>query len=359
MGFSLSNLFKSDARRMEQRGVVGVDIGASSIKIVQVHMQHKVATLDTYGELQLGPYGGVDIGRTVRLRTDKLIEALLDILRESSASAKSVALAISYNSSFVSVVEIKETDPEKITAMMPVEAKKYIPVSLSEVTLDWFPIASRDAGKIMQLLLVAIHNDAVKRYDAMVSGAAVDAVCTEVEMFSTVRSSVPQGDGEVAIIDLGASSTKLYIVRKGLVRKTYSVPMSGVGLTEALTHELGIEFGQAEELKRTVGLMGVSEDPRVQKLMVSYIDRGLREIHKVIKMYEGTEGKGVQKVLMSGGGSLLQGLGTYAHDFLSLPVQFVDPFAKVSHPVFLEDTLREAGPIFAVALGAALRGLLQ
>lgn len=360
MAFSLSNitsLFKYGTASPSAQGVIGLDVGASSIKVVQLHQAHGVATLDTYGELQLGPYAGADIGRTTRLPVNKLIEALVDILRESAATAHSIAVEISYGSSFVTVLEVGTTDSEKIAAMMPVEARKYVPVPLADVELDWFPIAEQDAGKSLRLLLVAIHREALAKYEAMVKGADLESVCTEIEMFSTVRSSVTEGDETVALIDFGASATKMYIVHKGIINKTHTVLMSGVELTESLAKILGVDFKVAEELKRSVGLEGMQSEPRIHDTLVAHLDRCLRELHKVMHTYEQDSGHGIQKVILSGGGCLLAGLGVHTHDVISYPIEFADPFSKVAHPVFLEDTLREAGPSFAGAIGAALRGL--
>jgi len=355
----LTSLFKTDVLSREDTGVVGVDVGSSAIKIVQLHTSKGVATLDTYGELQLGPYENVEIGRTTHLRVDKLTEAFVDILREASATAHNIAVAISYNSSFVTIITVPTADTEKIAAMIPVEARKYVPVPLNDVVLDWFPVSARSPQKTTKILLAAIHNDAVNKYDAMIRGADLVNTCSEIEMFSSIRSVVSQEDDTVAVIDFGGGSTKLYLVQKGVVGKTHSVQMSGTELTLALSKALGMDFRQAEELKRTSGLHGIPNDDRAQKALVAVLERGLREIHKVILRYEEEEEQSVKKIIVSGGASLLLGLPAYAQDMLSRPVEIADPFSKVAYPAFLEDTLKEAGPAFAVAVGAALRGLIS
>jgi type IV pilus assembly protein PilM len=161
----------------------------------------------------------------------------------------------------------------------------------------------------------------------------------------------------VAIIDLGAGSTKLYLVHKGVVGKTHSVLMSGVELTNAISKTAGIDFRQAEERKRQDGLFARPDDTGVQKALTTVLERGLRELHKVMARYETDEGVQVSKVVLSGSGALLNGLSPYVSEMLSRPVTIADPFAKVAYPAFLEDTLKEAGPSFAVAVGTALRGL--
>ena len=116
-----------------------------------------------------------------------------------------------------------------------------------------------------------------------------------------------------------------------------------------------ISFEEAEEKKRALGLEGDARDLRVQKVILGQVERGLRELHTVIKRFEESESAKVQKVLLSGGGALLAGLPAYAHDMFSIPVVIAELFAKVVYPAFLEKTLKEGGAPFAVALGIALR----
>lgn len=360
MAFDLSKLtsfLKADIAASPKHSVVGVDVGSSAIKIVELHDTKGIPTLHTYGELQLGPYENTDIGRATHLPPAKLIEAFIDILRESSATSHNVAVAISYNSSFSTIISVPTTDMEKIAPLIPVEAKKYVPVPLSEVTLDWFPVSARSEAKMTKILLAAIHNDAIKKYQTMVHGADLHTEFTEIEMFSTIRSSVSQQDTTLAIVDMGASSTKLYLVHNGVVGKAHTMLMSGVDFTAALAKALGVDFTKAEEIKRSVGLD--SGEPQVARVLMPMLERGFREMHRAIARYEEEEGVAVEKIILSGSGALLRGLPGYVSELLARPVAIADPFAKVAYPAFLEDTLHEAGPAFAVAVGTALRALMQ
>jgi type IV pilus assembly protein PilM len=184
---------------------------------------------------------------------------------------------------------------------------------------------------------------------------SLTVAANEIELFSTIRSVVSPKDETVAILDLGTLSTRLYIVSKGVVKQTHSIPLSGTDITAALSEELGIEFERAEETKRMFGLTGDPKEPRVQKVILAQVERGLREIHTVIKRHETSEQSTVQRVILSGGGALLQGLPAYARDMFSIPCSIAEPFSKVAYPTFLEPTLAQGGASFSVALGAALR----
>ncbi len=353
---TLTSLLKTDTTKAAVRsGVLGVDIGTSSIKVVQLKDVKGVPTLETYGELQLGPYEGIDLGRGTHLPTPKLVEALIDILREAGATAKDATFALSYNASFTTTIQIPTLEQEKLGTMVPVEARKYIPVSLSKVELNWFPLAIHPEEKTTSVLVSAIYNEAQERYNNIMSGSALKVVLSEIEIFSMIRSVLAPTDDVVAILDCGASSTRLCIVKKGVVVKTHSIILSGVELTSALAKNLAIEFKNAENLKREVGLRGKESDARIQKTVISTFERGLREIHTVIKRYEEEDKVTVQKVVLCGSGALLKGMEVYIQDMFSRPVVHANSFSKVAYPAFLEDTLTQAGPTFAVAVGVALR----
>jgi len=358
MAFDFSKIFSSIKLNLPQksgRNMIGVDIGTSAIKVVQIHDEDNVPTLDTYGELQLGPYEGKEIGHTTSLSKEKLIEAFADILREASVTSTEVSVAISYGSSFATIITVPTTDEQQISAIMPVEARKYIPVSLNEVTLDWFPVAHHQDSKSSQVLLAAIHHDALKKYQSIMTATKLHNAYTEIETFSVIRSSVSQNDNTVALLDCGAGATKLYVTRRGLIGKMHSIRQGGSALSEHIASLLTIPFNTAEDLKRTEGLHVASRNESVQKELYKYFDRGFHELRQIIQEYTTEENTKLEKVILSGSGALLLGFDEYVQDRLQLPVTRANPFSKVAYPAFLEDTLTRAGPTFTVALGAALR----
>lgn len=360
MAFNLSSLLSGlrtpiSVKGKSRKQVLGVDIGSSSIKVVQVKNHGGVPTLETYGELQLGPYGDVEIGRKTNLSVERAIQAFSDIVQESSVTTKNVALAMPYSSSFVTFIIVPDVDDEKLESMVRIEARKYIPVSITDVTLDWFSVPLRRDSKHKRLMLAAIHNDALSRNQSVITRAGYLNNITEIELFSTSRATVSPKDKAVVIIDIGASTSKLYLVTNSIVSLTHSVRMSMSDVTSALSKELEIEFDKAEELKRQNGLNGKNED--VNRILRNELQRGFVEFRQVIARHKTDEHIDVDKIILSGGGALLDGITTYTQDILQTPTVLAEPFAKVSYPAFLEDTLKEAGPTFSVAIGAALRAL--
>lgn len=365
----LGKLFERAGIRVEE-GVVGIDIGASSIKVVQLGVGKQGAALETYGELQLGPYANSDIGRAANLDQKKLIEAIVDIVREAGVKSRNAALAIPYTASFVIVIKIPTRDQTQLGSMVPIEARKYVPIPMNEVTLDWFVIpeapaaAPKDAPTTPQptdtrVLLAVIHNEALGRYQSVVQSAGLLSSFSEIETFSVIRSSVHENDGTVMLLDIGAGSAKLYIVEGGILYETHRTAHGGEALTTTLKDTLGLSYEEAEEAKRQMGLEADQYDPRIKQAMSKVLEQLCAESKRVLTRFETEQGKVVEKVILAGGGALLKGLVPFMNEKLEKEVVIADPFSKVEYPAFLEETLTEAGPSFAVAMGVALRRLSE
>ena len=362
-----SNLFNK-----ETPSVLGIDVGSSSIKIVQLKRKSGRAILETYGELSLGPYAGGSIGEATNLPVEKIIEAMTDLLREKEVkiSTNVCGIAIPFSSSLMAPIEMPSVPMKQLAEMVPLEARKYIPVPISEVTLDWSIIPpdrnpeaedvdKKDMQQKLEILLVAIHNSTVERYKEIITKSGLDASFFEVEIFSTMRSVLDQEVTPVMIVDMGATSTKLYIVERGILRGSHTVNRGSQGITVALSKSLGIPVVDAEVMKREKGLLGVANGIGIKDVITVTLDYIFSEANQVVLAYQKKYHKNVAKVVLVGGGSALKGLVDVAKNNFQTEVVGGDPFSKVVAPAFLEDILRETGPEFAVSVGVALLRLQE
>ena len=368
MGFQikkLGKLFDMGSLGSLEGGVIGIDIGTSSLKVIQLNIGKSGATLETYGELQLGPYMGADVGKVVNLEPSKLALALVDIIREANVTARSCALAIPHSACFVAVAHFPTRDQTQLVSMVPVEARKYVPMAMNEVTLDWFiiPDPPRIEGAPepteTRVLLAAIYNESLNRYRGVVQNAGIAVGSNEIETFSVVRSSIHESDGSILLLDLGASSTKLYIVESGILQETHRIPLGGQELTSAVGTALNLGYGEAESIKRQMGLLSDTYDPRIGAALAPIVDRIFTETNRALTRYERDMQIKINTIVLTGGGALLVGLLERAQATFAREVTIANPFSKVEYPAFLEETLREAGPSFSVAMGVALRRLTE
>jgi type IV pilus assembly protein PilM len=342
---------------------VGIDFGSSSLKVAEVELRDDVLALSTYGELQLGPYGDVGMGEALKLPLPKQIEALVDIMRESAIGAKSGVLSLPISDSFVTVMNLTAKPTDDISTRVPVEARKYIPVPLGDVTLEWSEITKepeKDEATTLtrEVLLAAIQNEALANMKSLLGSIQMVSEPSEIELFSTLRAATKETDTSLAVIDIGAQTSKLYIAEEGFLRAIHRVQGAGMLATQSLAKTLSMTFEEAGNTKRNYSSsMGHAMD--IKKTMSGVFDRPFQEFKRVIAQYEAKTGKTIQRVTLTGGSALFFDFAAYAGYVLDKEVTLCNPFAKVAYPAFMEDKLKEIGPIFATALGAALRNFEQ
>lgn len=379
MDFSLGGVFKNLAAGLGRSGdvsILGVDIGASSAKIVQLRSSHGAAVLETYGEIALGPYGKLPVGKTVKLPPEKTAEAVIDLMREANVTGRAAGLSIPFSSSLVTVLDLPKVDKDAMKRMIPIEARKYIPIPINDVTLDWSVIPEEEgessafdqlqekrAGpKGQEILLVAIHNDILSSYQNISTNAGLQVGFYEIEIFSAIRSAMGHGIAPVLFVDLGAATTKMYVVERGIVRLTHLVSEGGQHMTEILERSMGWEFEKAERVKRERGLIDSAaysseENTKIKEALLSTLARLFSEVNRVLLSYGQRYNKNVSHVILTGGGASLPGLAAVAKTSLNAEVEIASPFSHTESPAFLADVLREIGPGFTVAVGLALRKL--
>jgi len=371
LGDTLSSVFS-------QKGtsVVGIDIGSSFLKVVQLKKKRGKAVLETYGELALGPYAGLSIGQATSLPPEKISEALLDLFKEANVTTRESGMAIPLGNSLLSILNMPAIDEKQLRKMIPIEARKYIPVPINEVTLDWWiipntqePAMSDNEDRVVQgkpekrggisVLVVAIHNEVINKYRSVIKTAGLQNNTLELEIFSTARSTFGNVPYPVMVFDMGAGTTKLAVVEQGIIRSQHIVNTGSQDITIALSKSLGVSVEKAEALKRDVGLLGEGENKNVSESINLTLDHVFSEANRVLLNYQRRYNKAIKSVVLTGGGVLLKGLFEKAQSSLETDVSFADPFSKIEAPAFLEPVLKDAGPEFAVAIGLALRKLQE
>ena len=359
----LSGLFAK-----KEKSVLGVDIGSSSLKVVQLRKERGQAVLETYGELSLGPYSGGEVGQATNLPAEQIIETLKDLLREAKVTTKSCGISIPYARSLLMLVELPyRADPKEQKTVVELEARKYIPIPVGEVQLDWFVVprmsparsVASDAdssgpvqGKKVEVLLVAVHNDELTLLQKIITGAELTASFYEIEIFSTIRAAVEEPVKPVMVLDIGAASTKVYVVEHGVVALSHAISAGSQDITRAIAVSGNVSIAEAELLKKREGLEGGGLGS--PELVFARI---FSEVRRVLMQYETAYKKSVTSIIFTGGGGITKELGTYARNVFSIDVRVADPFKKIEAPAFIRPVLGEIGPEFAVAVGLALRKL--
>ena len=210
-------------------------------------------------------------------------------------------------------------------------------------------------------MVIAIHNEVLSKYHDVLKNSGLEASFVEIEIFSSIRAVLGNDLRTIAVFDFGASTTKIYIVERGIVRSSHSINRGSQDITIALSASLGISMSEAENIKRNFGTSGI--EPAREKEIFGVISLAMdyifSEVSRTLVNYEQRYHKNISKIVLTGGGVGGSGFIELAKASLSNEVELGDPFSRVEFPAFLQDVLRVNGPEFSVAVGAALRRLQE
>ncbi len=349
--------FKNTTKRF-----VGVDVGTFSVKVVELSASGLKKNLDNYGEVILGEVvreGMLARGIiTNQSSSQEVAEAIKKICREAKIETKEAIFSIPDFSSFFTSFTLPPMTPEEIPMAVRFEARQYVPLPLSEVILDWSIIKNGNPSNKkegIKILLVAVPHEVVSHYEEIGKFAQLKIIALEAEVFGLVRSLIKENDMAIGIIDVGAETTTMSVVDNGELKESHSLDISGNEMTRILSKSLNISYNEAEEMKMRHGIR--SSEMNLAKTIFPFFDLLINDAGKVLRNFRYTENKEIKKIILAGGSALLPGLADYLNERLKSEIEIADPFYNISYPPVLEQTVKEMGPTYAVAIGMALRGL--
>jgi len=359
--------------KTKPKSCVGVDIGTSSIKVVQLKKSEERYELETYGELQT--YGYLEKlndpfqTKSLKLLESQVVEMLGRIIKEAEVNTKQATMSIPVFSSFISVVDLPPMAESELSRALAFEAKRYIPVPLSEVRVDW-QVINRQKVEFRQpakkknvfkfkVLLIAVPKEIISKHLRIARSSQLNLIGLELESFSYIRSLLGNDKSPSCILDMGARSTSFTIVDQGFIQGSHSLDIAGTELTKALSHSMGIDFKRAEIYKREKGLnhREISAGREIKEVILVYIDKIIVETKRMISNYQQESKRKITKLVLSGGSASLVGLADYLAKELDLEVIRADPWSRINYPPVLKPVLQGLAPRFAVAVGLAMRGL--
>lgn len=369
----------------KEKSLLGVDIGTSSIKIVELEM-----TKDSGFELI--NYGLVeqiqkeDQGLT-RAEVTSVAGYIKAIVEKTKFSTKRASAALPTYSVFTSLISLPAMSDEELESAIQWEAKKIIPLPLDEIELDPKILNRRVKGKgvlslakeqggseekkddSIRVLITGASKDTVNRYSGIFQESGLVLVSLETEMIALSRSLIGNDTSEIMIVEIGANLTDILVVEGAIPFLGRSIETGGVAMTRAIASSLGISDKRAEQLKRDIGVVAfdqtnTSANTGVGAILKETLEPIVHEIRYTIDLYKnhpvtptGMGTGSLEKIILTGGAALLPGLVDYFSKELDIRVMLGDPWAGVVYPADLKPVLSALGPKFSVALGLALREL--
>jgi len=341
------------------KNVVGLDIGASSVKAVQLKRGRGGSELVKLGIAPLHPETIVD---GVIMDSGTVISAIQQIFSENQIKTKDVVVAVSGHSVIVKKIQVGKMKPEELEEVIPMEAEQYVPYAIEDVNLDFQVLESTNPeANEMDVLLVAVKKDIINDYLSIISTAGLSAVVVDVDAFalSNAFEESYELDKEqvVGLVNLGAAVMNINILQGGMSEFTRDSPLGGNRYTESIQKMLGLSYEQAEKLKLGEEVEGKSfadTQPAIDMVNAEVVG----EIRRSFDFFRSSSHSDtIHRVFLSGGCARLPGLVEYLTENLEIPAEVANPLRKIKADTkkFDPEYLETIAPQLAVSVGLALR----
>lgn len=348
---------------------LGIDIGTSSIKIVELGLDGNKPVLSNYGWVYL---------EELVKEKDSLAlwrRYISKIIQEGKFKSKDAFVSISSSGSLITLIEFPEMEKEDLNQAIRFEAHKYVPVPLEEVVLSWDVAESsknnlkkssdqvvmdnseqekNEVSRKIQVLLVAAPKNKVGKYEELIKDLDLKLKSIEIEGFSMTRALIGNDQGNFIILDMGARVCNIILVEKGMIKVNRNVSSGGLDITRTIAKSLNIEDSRADSLK----MGGENFITGESKITFPSMEIVVNEIKRIIEAYyKNSEKKKIDGLILSGGTSGLKGIDEYFQNALGIKTMIGDPLSRIGYPRELEPKLNELKTRFSVSIGLALKGV--
>ncbi len=340
----------------KSRQIIGLDIGSSSIKAVELKSTKAGYELVGFGMESLAPDTVVD---GAIMDAPQVANAISKIFDAERIKTKNVATSVSGHSVIVKRVPLPLMTEDELYDRIPSEASQHIPFDIADVNLSYQLLESMDSQ--MDVLLVAVKKDKILNHTNVLAQAGKTPMIVDIDAFALQNcfevNYEPDAAQTVALLNIGASVMNINIVRGGIPLFTRDVSVGGNQYTDALQKELDLSFEDAERLKKGETLPSVTDEQK-QQILRSVSDILTLEIQKTFDFFRATaSGENIQRIVVAGGTARVPGLVDLLREEFAMPVEELNPFRRVliNPGRHSDDQIREYAPRLVIAVGLALR----
>lgn len=339
--------------------VVGLDIGSSSIKLLELAEMKGGYQLRNFGIAPLPPEGIVDGALMDSVTIVDSIRGLTNALR---IKTKDVVTSVSGHSVIVKKINIPVMTEDELEESIQWEAERYIPFDINDVNMDFQILGPTEGNEeLMEIVLVAAKKDIINDYLSVIIEAGFNPVIVDIDSFAIenmFEANYPVTRDEVtALANIGASVTNINILKRGVSSFTRDIFTGGNSITEEIQRQLNVDFDEAEALKLG-NRMDEASQKVIQEVLKSALNSLATEIAKSLDFFRSTSSQEkVDKLFLSGGCAKINGIEKVVEEQAGIPVEIANPFKEIdcSKRDLDTDYLREMEPIMAVSVGLALR----
>ena len=345
----------------KSKNVVGLDIGSSAIKLVELkEKKGGNYSLVKLGSERLSPEAIVD-GSI--MDSSMVVDTIQRLNTDQSVKNSNYATSLSGHSVIIKKITLPAMSPEELAESIQWEAEQYIPFDINDVNLDYVPLTTPGAGDNIDVILVAVKKEKINDYTSVISQTGKMPVLVDVDAFALQNCyevNYDIDDGRVlALVNVGASVTNVNVLSGSTSMFWRDITFGGNQYTDAIQRELSLSFEQAEELKRGKPVADYTIQ-QVIPILNSVSEDFSGELRKTLDFFTATSGaERVDEIVLAGGGSGVLNLDAILRDKFGIPVAIMDPFRKINvdESQFNPEELAEIAPSMAIAVGLAMRKL--
>ena len=351
-------------RLFKSRRALGLDIGSSSVKLVELEASGQGYRLTRFGFSPLPPEA---IVQGAFMNTAAISTAIREACDRSRLQARNVATSVSGHSVIVKKLTLPAQSPEELEATIHWEAEQHIPFDINEVNVDYQVIQDSATDGQMDLILVAAKKELIDGYQGVICDAGLNLSVLDVDAFAIgnmyEHNYQPSSESTVALINIGASVVNISVMNGAVPVFTRDLTTGGNSYTESIQKDLNLSFEEAERIKLGDAPGDDSKGivPReVEDCMRAVSEILLGEILRSIDFYRATaSNRPIQRALLCGGASRSPGLERMLEEQAGFPVGIANPFERidVSDGAADRETIVNIAPALSVAVGLAMRGV--
>ncbi len=343
------------------KDIIGLDIGSSSVKLVKLKESGKSFQLEKFGIQPLATELIVD--GTI-MDAGMVIDAIKALLAEQKIKTKTAAISVSGNAVIVKKITLPAMSEDELAESIKWEAEQYIPFDINDVNVDFQILGSAQGAEgqpQINVVLVAVKKDKLNDYTALVTEAGLDPLVVDIDAFAIENMygiNYDAGHGEItALINIGASIMNINILKDGTFAFARDISIGGNRYTETIQKELGLSYEEAEKAKKGEAVEGVQADDS-QRVINTVSAELASEITRSFDFFRTTSAhENIDKIFISGGCAMLNGLAPFLSDKLGIGVELANPFKniKINPKDFDPEYIQHTAPIAGVAVGLAMR----
>ncbi|NLH50145.1 MAG: type IV pilus assembly protein PilM [Myxococcales bacterium] len=340
-----------------KKDILGLDIGSSSIKILELAETKNGYQLINFG---IEPLPHETIVDSTIMNAPAVVNAIRKLIADNNIKApRDIATSVSGHSVIIRKITLPLMTEEEIAGNIQWEAEQYIPFDINEVNIDYQRLEMEAADQESQdVLLVAVKKEMVNDYVAVITEAGMNPVVMDVDAFSCqnmyeINYEMERGK-VITLVNIGASVININIVHNGNSVFTRDISIGGHHYTEELQKQLSVSFDEAEQIKK-----GKQSSPQnIQPILDSISGSIALEIQRSLDFFTATSNFGhITKIYLSGGAAKTAGLQQAIEQQVGIPVEMINPFNNIEIPAksFDLEYIKENAPLCGVVVGLALR----